>query len=140
MDRREQSSALVFVSVTRVRLRSWRFLPSFFWSASRSQKQARAADGNLHSELRRDHHGAYWTVTVWSDEESMRQFMMSGSHRQVMPRALEWFEEAAVVHWLQDTPAVPSPQEAHARLQQEGRATKVKYPSEAQRKFEIAAP
>jgi hypothetical protein len=130
----------VCVSVTRVRVRSWRFLPAFFWWAARSKKQARAAHGNLHAELRRDRRGAYWTVSVWADEKSMRQFMLSGVHRQVMPRALEWFEEAAVVHWSQDTPAVPTLQEAHGKLQQEGRATRVRYPSEAQRKFEIRAP
>ena len=45
---------------------------------------------------------------MWADEAAMRQFMMSGPHRRVMPRLIEWCDEAALVHWLQETTDVPS--------------------------------
>ena len=90
--------------------------------------------------LRRDAHAAYWTITLWADETSMRQSMMSRAHRRVPPRALEWFNEAAIVHWFQAHPEMPTWEEAHRRLQREGRATKVKCPSQAHRQFVIAPP
>ena len=131
---------MVFVSVTRLHIRSWRFFPAFVWNANRSIRQARSAAGNLHVAVNRDRHAAYWTLTLWADEAAMRQFMMSGPHRRIMPRLVEWCDEAALAHWLQESPDVPSWNEAHRRLVLEGRASKVKHPSEAQRKFIVPPP
>jgi hypothetical protein len=70
----------------------------------------------------------------------MRAFMLSGIHRRLMSRLLDWCDEAAVVHWITDDTQPPSWSEAHGRLQVEGRPSKVKFPSDAQRRFEIPAP
>jgi hypothetical protein len=70
----------------------------------------------------------------------MRSFMLSGAHRRVMPRLLEWCDEASLVHWIEEASEVPSWSESHRRLQQDGRRSKVNYPSEAQRRFEIPPP
>jgi SpoVK/Ycf46/Vps4 family AAA+-type ATPase len=70
----------------------------------------------------------------------MRSFMRSGVHRRIMARLAEWCDEAAVVHWVQDGEEPPSWPEAHRRLQREGRRSRVSYPSEAQRRFEIREP
>jgi hypothetical protein len=77
---------------------------------------------------------------MWRDEPAMRSFMRSGAHRRVMPRLAKWCDEASVAHWLQETPEPPSWPEAHRRLQQQGRRSKVDHPSESQRRFEIPAP
>jgi hypothetical protein len=70
----------------------------------------------------------------------MRGFMLSGTHRRLMHRLLEWCDEAAVVHWATDAAPPPSWSEAHRRLQADGRPSKVKHPSDAQRRFEIPPP
>ena len=83
---------------------------------------------------------AFWTRTLWDNEQSMRAFMAAPVHRRVMPKLLQWCDEAAVTHWLQDSPEPPSWQEVYRRLQQEGRTSKVDHPSAAQLRFEIPAP
>jgi len=66
--------------------------------------------------------------------------MHSGVHHQVMPQLPRWCDEAALVHWEQDGPEPPSWQEAHRRLRRQGRRSRVDYPSEAHRRFDIPAP
>jgi hypothetical protein len=48
-----------------------------------------------------------------------------------MRSLLEWCDEASLVRWTQDGPELPSWQEAHRRLKQEGRPSKVNHPSPA---------
>ena len=128
------------VSVTRLRVRSWRYLLPFIVFAVRSSRQAKTADGNLGVSLLRDANLVFWTSTLWTTEETMKSFMLSGPHRQAMPRLLDWCDEAALVHWTQPETQPPDWQEAHRRLQTEGRRSKVRNPSPAQEKFEIPKP
>jgi hypothetical protein len=127
------------VSITRLRVRSFRYLPVFAIEAFRSARQAKNAPGNLAVSLLNDSHLTFWTRTLWKDEAAMRAFMIAGAHRHVMPHLLQC-DEAAVVHWVQDSPEPPSWQEAYRRLQQEGRASRVNYPSVAQTAFEVPPP
>jgi heme-degrading monooxygenase HmoA len=129
-----------FVSITRLRVRRWRYLPQFLIQSFRTAHQARRAAGNLAVTVLRDADRAFWTRTVWRDEASMRSFMLSGVHRRIMARLPECCNEAAVVHWVQDADEPPSWLEAHRRLQKEGRRSRVSNPSEAQRRFEIREP
>ena len=129
-----------FVSITRLRVRSWRYLPAFLVNAYRAARQAKRARGNLAISLLRDADFAFWTRTIWTDETEMRAFMLSGVHRRIMSRLPVWCDEAAVAHWLQDDLEPPSWPEACRRLRQDGRPSMVKYPSEAQRRFELPEP
>ena len=70
----------------------------------------------------------------------MKAFMLAAAHRQAMPRLLEWCDEAALVHWAQESDHKPDWYEAHRRLRQEGRRSKVNHPSAAHQNYEIAAP
>jgi hypothetical protein len=128
-----------FVSITRLRVRSWRYLPVFLVQSIRAARQAKFATGRLAVSVLRDG-DAFWTRTVWDEEAAMRSFMRSGAHRRVMPRLAKWCDEAALTHWVQEVVEPPSWQEAHRRLQQEGRPSRVERPSQAQRRFEIPAP
>jgi Domain of unknown function (DUF3291) len=128
------------ISITRLRVRSLRYLPAFLFGSLRSAREAKNASGNLAVSVLSDSHFAFWTRTLWTDERSMRAFMFAPAHRAVMPKLLQWCDEAAVTHWLQETSEPPSWPEVHRRLQQEGRTSKVDHPSAAQLRFDIPPP
>jgi hypothetical protein len=128
------------ISITRLRVRSWRILPLFFLRVYQTARQAAASEGNLKVALLRDRHMTFWTGTSWSSEVSMKAFMHAGVHGPVMRKLLDWCDEAALVHWTQESAALPSWDEAHARIQQEGRRSKVNHPSAAHTAYEIEKP
>ncbi len=68
-------------------------------------------------------------MTAWDGQESMRRYMIEGSHRAAMPHLLDWCDEASVAHWVQPTDDLPTWQEADARMREKGRASKVRFPS-----------
>lgn len=131
---------MAFVSVTRLRVRAMRYLPLFFLHALRSSVQAARTKGSASVCLLRDQKNTFWTVTVWDSESAMRLFMTSGAHQHVMPRLLNWCDEASVVHWHQASEMVPIWTEAHQRMQQEGRSSKVNFPSETHLAYSIPVP
>jgi heme-degrading monooxygenase HmoA len=118
-----------FISITRLRVRSIRFLPFFALYAYRSLRQAKASSGFQHGGLLADRNRTFWTMTAWDNQESMRHFMTTGSHSAAMPRLLDWCDEASVVHWDQAEAALPSWTEADQRMRASGRASKVRNPS-----------
>lgn len=128
------------ISVTRLHLRSNRYLPPFIWRSLLAARQAKRAPGCLGVDLLRDPHGGYWTKTAWTNEPAMKAYMTAGHHRRAMPKLLDWCDEASVVHWTQDTPELPDWKEAHRRMVEEGRRSKVHHPSPAHQAFEIPAP
>ena len=128
------------VSITRLRLRSWRFLPFFAFHAIRSANQATKANGNFAVQFLRDGARTFWTSTVWTDESAMKAYMLSGAHRPAMRRLIEWCDEASVVHWTQESTEPPSWNEAYQRMQDEGRRSKVAHPSPAHVAFSIPEP
>ena len=74
----------VYVSVTGFRPhRGWLRLVRFWWHVLRAGRQVRRAAGNLRVELR-PVDGIYHTLTVWTDEASMRAYVRSGAHRRAM--------------------------------------------------------
>ena len=128
------------VSITRLRLRSWRFFPGFLWYAIRSNMQARRAQGNRGVKVLRERANIFWTATVWDSESHVKRFMISGAHGRVMPKLLNWCDEASLVHWMQELDSLPSWQDAHRRMMAEGRLSKVRHPSAAHERFAFPAP
>jgi hypothetical protein len=129
-----------FVSITRLRVRSWRYVPVFLLSAMRITRQARDAEGNLGVRVLRDKRNVFWTGTSWQTEAAMKQFMGSAPHGPAMRKLLVWCDEAALVHWNQVETELPSWTVAHQRMQHEGRPSKVYYPSKAQTAYVIPLP
>src|ERR1700738_2578967 len=118
-----------FISLTRLRVRSYRYLLQFVWQALKTARQAERASGFLGGRLWREARNTFWTITAWEDETSMRAYRNEGAHRKVMPRLLNWCDEAAVAHWSQETGDLPDWREAHQRLVNEGRSPRVNHPS-----------
>jgi hypothetical protein len=57
-----------------------------------------------------------------------------------MRKLLEWCDEAALVHWTQDSQQPPEWTAAREKMQAIGRTSKVNHPSEDQRGFRIPEP
>jgi len=128
------------VSVTRLRVRTWIFLPAFFVRALRIGQQAKKAPGNLAVKVLNDRRKTFWTCTSWESDAAMRAFMLAPPHGPAMRKLLEWCDEAALAHWSQPGAELPTWIEAHRRLQQEGRRSKVNHPSEDHNRYVIAPP
>ena len=128
-----------FVAITRLRLRSYRFLLPFMWHAGKSAMQAQGSPGYragaLSSDVRRL---TFWTATVWENEAAMRAFRAAGDHQRVMPRLAEWCDEASVAHWEQANAEIPDPNEVLRRMQS-GRPSRVSHPSSDQAAGRVAA-
>jgi hypothetical protein len=122
-------SAMSFISVTRLRIRSVRFLPFFAVHALRSNQQVKAAEGFQGGSVLQDRGWTFWTMTAWDSQEAMRRYMLSGSHKKAMPHLMEWCDEASVVHWDREELELPDWAEADRRMRAMGRASKVRYPS-----------
>jgi hypothetical protein len=118
-----------YVGVTRLRIRSIRFLPPFALHFLRTRRQVRAAAGFRGGALLADRHWTFWTLTRWDNQGSMHRYMTSGAHRTVMPFLLDWCDEASVVHWDQPDETLPSWLEADRRMRDNGRPSRVRFPS-----------
>jgi heme-degrading monooxygenase HmoA len=131
---------MTFVSLTRLRIRSFRFVPLFALHTWRSLRQVRSAPGFQTGAILADRNWTFWTMTAWDSEESMRQFMLSGSHKTAMPHLVEWCDEASVAHWTQQEALVPSWIEADRRMREGGHSSKVRNPSPKHATLAYRAP
>jgi heme-degrading monooxygenase HmoA len=96
------------ISITRLRVRSWRFLPAFAARTLMVARQSARAEGNLAVALLRDKSSTFWTSTSWSSEEAMKGFMHAAPHGPAMRKLLNWCDEAALVRWTQAAIELPS--------------------------------
>ena len=128
------------VSITRLRVRSWRLLPAFAVRTFMIARQSARAEGNLAVALLRDKGNTFWTSTSWSSEDAMKAFMHAAPHGPAMRKLLNWCDEAALVRWTQTSTELPSWEEAHRRIQIEGRPSKVNYPSPVHTAHVFPAP
>jgi hypothetical protein len=130
----------MLASVTRLRVRSVRYLPPFVWETFLSQRQALRAPGFLGGRLLLDAHRTFWTLTEWEGERAMKAFRGTAPHAKVMPRLVEWCDEASYAHWTPTGDSVPSWPEAYEHLVAEGRLSRVAHPSPSHDAREFAKP
>ena|ERR1700722_12096978 len=128
------------ISVTRLRVRSLAYLPSFLWHSFRSTRQARRARGFVSGRLLVNPKSVYWTLTCWESAAAMNEFRTTAAHGGAMPKLLDICDEASVAHWTQENPELPSWQESHRRMAAAGRLSKVNHPSPNQRSNQFPAP
>jgi len=119
----------MLASVTRLRVRSAGYLPAFVWQTFLSQRQVVRASAFLGGRLLLDAKRTFWTLTTWENEKVMKAFRGSAPHAKVMPRLVEWCDEAAYAHWIPGADSVPLWQEAYEQLVAEGRLSRVAHPS-----------
>lgn len=121
--------AMPLVSLTRLRLRSWRFLPGFFLQTRRSARQCARSPGFLAGRFATEGVRVFWTITAWRDEAAMGAYRSSDDHLRAMPRLLDWCDEASVAHWSQDDAELPDCAAAVQLMAERGRLSKVRHPS-----------
>lgn len=131
---------MAFISLTRLRLRSVRFLPLFALYTFRSLRQVRRAQGFKDGGLLAERDWTFWTLTGWERQEDMRRYMTSGAHKAAMPKLMNWCDEASVTHWEQVGDQIPDWAEADRRMRAEGRPSKVRNPSPAHAGLQYRAP
>ena len=131
---------MAFISVRRLRVRSFIYLPQLFWDTFPSVRQVERSSGFLGGRLLVNAKNVFWTVTAWNDQAAMNAYRTSGAHRRVMPKLLNWCDEADVVHWTQESSEIPLWQEVHRRMVEEGKPSKVNHPSSDQASNHIPTP
>jgi hypothetical protein len=66
---------------------------------------------------------------VWREEGSMKRFRNSGAHQVAMRFLSEICSEAGYVRWQQESPELPTWEEAQRRMLAQGTLSKLKHPS-----------
>jgi hypothetical protein len=117
------------VSVTRIRIRSWRFMVPFTIYSMRAVHQIRRSPGFLGGWVGRSRGGGMWTVTVWTDEAAMKNYRDHDAHKAAMPGMLDWGDEGSMARYEQAGTQAPTAAEARDALAARGRTSKVRYPT-----------
>lgn len=73
----------MYVSVTGFVPKGMLQLPRFWWHTARCLAQAKSSAGNLLVTAKLLD-GVYHTMTVWTDESSMRAYVKTAAHRRAM--------------------------------------------------------
>ena len=74
----------------------------------------------------------FWTLTMWTDNTSMKEFRNSAPHRKAMQNLPTWCHEASYFHWTQPDDEFPEWNVASERLISEGKLAKVRNPTPRQ--------
>jgi hypothetical protein len=97
-----------------------------------SVNELKLSNGLLKGKELIDKNLTFWTITIWENEESMKEFRGSSSHRMAMQHLPKWCNEASYHHWVQEDDVFPSWNTISEKLFSEGRLSKVRNPSKAQ--------
>lgn len=124
---------MTLVSITRLRLRSIRYLFPFVLRAQASNRQATKTPGCRGVLTRKTRGLTFWTLSLWDDEKSMRAFLRGSPHREAMPKLAQWCDEASVGHWPQEAAHFPAWDAATRLMQEHGHLSRVLNPSKAHR-------
>lgn len=104
----------MFISLTRLHLKRKRVLPVFFWHTIKSISQAKKVEGFLYSSFVKEGWATYWTLTVWENKDSMKEFRNKGNHLKAMRVSKSIADELEAINWEADNK--PSWDECKERL------------------------
>lgn len=121
-----------FVSVTRLRVKSLFFLFSFMRANEASVKELKSSSGLLMGKELIEKKLTFWTITLWENEESMKRFRGSSSHKNAMKYLPKCCNEASYHHWVQEENEIPNWTTISDKLFSQGKLSKVRNPSNAQ--------
>ncbi len=122
---------MFFISITRLRLRSFIYLPAFLSSNNQSVKQLIITPGFVAGKELVDKNLVFWTVTVWNADADMKTFRNSPPHRKAMQKLPLWCDEATYAHWLAEDAQIPDWNAIYQKMITEGKVSKVRHPSKA---------
>jgi Domain of unknown function (DUF3291) len=88
--------------------------------AAQSQRQALGIAGRHGVRTRKTQGLAFWTLSVWENEQALRTFLANAPHRRAMRKLFRWCDEAVVTHWPIEGPQLPTWNEATVALQRAG--------------------
>ena len=83
-----RGNKVALISVTRLRVRSFGYLPRFVRETLKATRQVEHSPSFLGGKLLRNAKNAFWTLTAWTDEAAMNAYRTGGAHRSVMPKLL----------------------------------------------------
>lgn len=130
----------MYLSMTRLKLKSTAYLLPFFIQNEQVIRQLRTSKGFLKGKQLATPNLSMWTVTLWSSKEDIRAFYLSGSHKQVMKNINKWSSEAVAGHQEIDFIELPSWQEIRNKLIAVGHFANLEKASSAHSKRLISEP
>ena len=107
-----------FISIaTFLPVRTWGYVIPFLVMSFRVERQAKKTPGLVKYGLKADFpRRRFWTLTVWSNRESIRAFVASKPHKTAVERFSRWAGEgSAFAEWNSNEDSVNWP-EAMERL------------------------
>ncbi|MEO9964991.1 MAG: hypothetical protein ABJF11_04335 [Reichenbachiella sp.] len=111
----------MYVSITRLKLRSIWSLAKFGRQSNLVARQAKAAPGNLMVKLSNRWFNTFYTITHWNSKEAMQQFMINGEHKKAMQQWAVYASEVKVYGF--ETMDPPTWKEARLMVENKGRIT-----------------
>jgi hypothetical protein len=123
---------MIFISATRLRVKSFIYLFKFMSVNEASVKEIKRIEGFLGGRELVDKNLVFWTLTMWDNDNSMKQFRNSVPHKKAMQKLPYCCCEASYIHWLQEENILPDWKVVEEKMLTEARLTKVRNPSKDQ--------
>jgi hypothetical protein len=116
-------------SITRLRLRSIFTLLDFVHAARAISAQTASSPGFISGAILTEGRLVFWTRSTWESADAMKAFRDSGVHREIMPKLMDWCDEASVAQWQGE--AETDWDAIYTRMTEHGRLSKVRRPTAA---------
>jgi hypothetical protein len=112
----------VVVLASRLRLRKLRDVPSFLREALAIRRQVLRSRGALGvSLLAQPRRKTFWTLSAWTDDRAIEQFVVAEPHQTTMKKYHERLADAHFVTWVTNAAILPRPRTNARELWNEGK-------------------